>query len=187
MSDEAELQQIRAAARVIRNGGVVAYPTESCFGLGCDPGDSAAVQRILTMKNRPASMGLILIAGEYDHLSPWLAELPEVVVERMQASWPGPVSWLCPKSDQASQLISGDHPTLAVRVTGHLSAAQLCCEAGMAIVSTSANKTGSPALRTAEEVVSVFGDELDAVVSLPVGVDSNPSRIIDALSGERLR
>ena len=148
---------VEVAARVLRNGGVVAYPTESCFGLGCDPQDIAAIARILEMKGRSRDKGLILISDCLDKLLPFLAPLERKTLDRLQATWPGPFTWLCPASAQATDWLTGRFDSLAVRVTAHPTAARLCRECGMPLVSTSANHAGEPALRSAAEVERSFG------------------------------
>jgi L-threonylcarbamoyladenylate synthase len=175
------------AAGVLRQGGVVAYPTESCFGLGCDPRNNAAIRRILKMKRRSRDKGLILISDRIERLLPYLATLAPPVLDRLRESWPGPVTWLCPASALATQWLRGVHPTLAVRVTAHPPAARLCREAGMPLVSTSANLAGRQALRTVSSVSRTFGDAVDAIVDEPIGRRTQPSRIVDALSGRTLR
>ncbi|MEJ2059871.1 MAG: L-threonylcarbamoyladenylate synthase [Gammaproteobacteria bacterium] len=173
-------ERIESAAAAIRAGGVVAYPTEAVFGLGCDPRNEHAVRRVLALKGRPPGKGLILIAADLHQLIPYLAPLPHDLLERVRASWPGPVTWLLPARPHTPSWLTGRHHTLAVRVTAHPLAAALCCAARTALVSTSANRAGRPPVRHAAEVRALFGAQLDAVIDAPVGGLKRPSEIRDA-------
>lgn len=169
--------RLRNTARLLRAGGVIAYPTEAVFGLGCDPRNKLAVQRILALKQRPVSKGLILIAADFDQLQPWLLPLPPEHLATINRTWPGPVSWLLPARPETPVWLRGQHTTLAVRITAHPVAAALCRAAGSALVSTSANRSGRPPLRTALTVRLQLGREIDAIVSQPVGPARRPSTI----------
>jgi L-threonylcarbamoyladenylate synthase len=175
------------AARVIGAGGVVAYPTESCYGLGCDPRRHAAVARILRLKRRTWQQGLILIADHPDRLRPWLAPVPVAVWDKVTAVWPGPVSWLLPARAGVSPWLRGVHDTLAVRVTAHAGAAALARHAARAIVSTSANRHGQRPARSAQEVRRVFGAAVDYVLEGPLGAAERPSEIRDARTDAVIR
>ncbi|MGM0564718.1 MAG: Sua5/YciO/YrdC/YwlC family protein [Pseudomonadota bacterium] len=175
-----------AALAALREGAVVAYPTEAVFGLGCDPARPEAVAQLLAIKDRPQSKGLILIAAEVEQFSPWvdvesLARDYAHVLER----WPGPVTWLVPCRLETPRYLRGDFDTLAVRVTAHPGAAALCRQFGGALVSTSANPAGQPPARSVEAVADYFPE----MVTVPGSVDAgaNPSTIIDAQSQQVLR
>lgn len=178
--------RLRKLARSLRAGEVVAYPTEAVFGLGCDPSNEIAVRRILTIKRRPSSKGLILIAADFEQLRPWLLPLKSAHWAKIQQSWPGPVSWLLPAKPDTPHWLRGKHTTLAVRITAHPIAAALCRAAGFALVSTSANRSGQPALKTALATRRQLGSEVDAVVTESVGQAHNPSTI-RALDGTIIR
>ena len=175
------------AAELMAQGGVVAYPTESCFGLGCDPADEAAVDRVLAIKGRARAKGLILIGGAWTHLAPFMGELEPTVCQRLRDQWPGPVTFLVPPAPSVPPWIRGQHPRVALRWTAHPGAAALCRAFGGAVVSTSANREGHPALRSAESVATELGRAIDGIVEGPLGERAEPSAIIDALTGERLR
>lgn len=175
-----ELQQ---AARILRAGGLVAYPTEHCFGLGCDPLNRAAVLRLLRLKRRPVEKGLILIAADVSQLVRYVEHIPDKVL----ATWPGPHTWLLTPRESAPGWITGRHPRIAVRVTAHPVAAALCRAAGMAIVSTSANRGGGRPLRSDREVRRAFGKGLDRVLPGKVGGAPAPTPIRDAVTGELVR
>ncbi len=177
---------LRYAARVIRAGGVVAYPTESVFGLGCDPLELPAVERILTGKGRPADAGLILLADDYRRLEPFVAPSP-TERRRMLETWPGPVTWVCTASEAAPPWVTGGRGTIAVRVTAHETATELCRASGMAIVSTSANRSGRPPCRSALQVRMRMFAEVDYVLPGQTGGRARPSEIRDARTGTILR
>jgi L-threonylcarbamoyladenylate synthase len=166
---------------------VVAYPTEAVFGLGCDPLNRVAVERLLALKGRPAAKGLILIAAGLDQLEPFLDQVPAAAMARVLATWPGPRTWLLPGRADVPAWVRGEHRSVAVRVTAHPLAAALCRAAGMALVSTSANRAGRRPCRTALAVRRAFGGELDYLLPGAVGGQARPTAIRDALSGAVLR
>lgn len=176
-----------AALDALRRGGLVAYPTEGVFGLGCDPRDAEALARLVALKGRPAAAGLILIAAEFSQLAPWLAPLDPALEARAAATWPGPVTWIWPATKAIDPQLSGGRATLAVRVTAHPTANALCHAFGGALVSTSANRHGEPPARSAAEVQRGFGAALDAIIDAPCGGLPGPTEIRDALTGAVLR
>lgn len=180
-------EMIRRAVEVLRAGGIIAYPTEAVYGLGCDPRNEAALQRLLAIKQRDPAKGLILIAAGFHQLAPWLAEIDPALKERALASWPGPVTWVWPAGNDVPALLRGRHASLAVRVTAHPLAAELCREFGGALVSTSANRSGQPPARTADDVRRMLGDAIDFVVEGQTGGQEAPSEIRDVITGATLR
>ncbi len=180
-------QVIKEAVETLRRGGVIAYPTEAVYGLGCDPTDTEAVERLLSIKRRSWEKGLILIAADFKHLQPYLAEIDKKLQENILASWPGPVTWLWPAKATVSRSLRGKHDTIAVRVTAHPLAAALCRAFGAPLVSTSANISGKPPAHNAEEVRLQLGDEVDYVLEGEVGGLGKPSEIREALTGKIVR
>ena len=178
---------LRRAVETVSNGGVIAYPTEAVFGLGCDPLEAEAVERILAIKRRDAAKGLILIASRIEQLLPFMAELPAELMGKLKGSWPGPVTWVVPAASHVPAWLTGGRSTLAVRVTAHPVAAMLCEACDMALVSTSANKSGQAPARTPIMVRSQLGDAVDCIVPGVVGSLSKPTEIRDALTGKVLR
>ena len=176
------LPNIAALRAHLARGGVIAYPTESCYGLGCDPKNARAVARILRLKGRPKSKGLILIGSAPAQFAPYLAEPPA----DWPQYWPGPTTLLLPAARHCPRWLTGHHKKLAVRVTAHPEAARLCHALGMALVSTSANRAGQVALRTAAACRKAFGTRVRALPGR-VGKRRRPSTIIDPTSGGVLR
>lgn len=179
--------QLRTAVRLLRAGGVIAYPTEAVFGLGCDPLNEAAVSRVLAIKGRPVTKGLILIAADFADLEPFLEPLNADQQARLNATWPGPVTWLLPARPTTPRWLRGRHDTLAVRVTAHPLAAALCAAWGGALVSTSANLSGRPPARSALAARLRLGRLVDRVVPGAVGGAARPSEIRDLHSGRVVR
>lgn len=178
---------VAQAARVLAAGGLVAYPTEGVWGLGCDPLDTDAVYRLLQLKRRSPTQGLILIAHALSVLEPWFESPSTKAWERITASWPGPVTWLLPACPNAPEWITGGRDTVALRVTAHPPAAALCKRYGSPIVSTSANLSGQRPARSAAEVRRRFGDGIDFVLNGKTGSLAGPTPVKDADSGGVIR
>lgn len=176
-----------AVARTVQAGGIVAYPTEAVYGLGCDPQNEPAVRRLLALKRRPAGKGLILIAADFAQLAPFLQPLVPADQARLAATWPGPYTWLIPACADTPYWLRGRHDTLAVRVTAHPLAAALCRICGHALVSTSANFSGRPPARTALAVRRQLGRTIDALLPGPTGGAAKPTEIRDLRSGQQVR
>lgn len=175
--------ELQHAARILKQGGIVAYATEYCFGLGSDPFDRDAVLRLLRLKRRTVKKGLIVLAADTGQLVPYLSEIPPHVA----ASWPGPHTWLLVPRPGVPGWITGRHPKIAVRVTAHAQAAALCRAASMAIVSTSANRSSEIPARTDREVMRRFGKMVDFILPGRVGTASAPTPIRDAVTGNLIR
>jgi len=178
---------IAQAAACIRRGGIVGYPTEGVFGLGCDPQNTRALKRLIELKRRDDRKGLIIIAANRGQLDPFIAAVTESLAEKLEASWPGPVTWILESSASASALLTGNRDTVATRITSHASAASLCETCGHAIVSTSANLSGQPSCKDTQSVASCFGDKIDYLLDLPVGGLDGPTPIFDGATGKQLR
>lgn len=174
------------AARAVKQGGVIAYPTEGVYGLGCDPLNEATVIRLLAIKDRDPAAGLILLGANTEQLRPFMA-VSDAELARMRRSWPGPVTWLVPASDRVPAIVRGRHSTVAVRVSGHPLARELASLAGTALVSTSANRSGRPAAVNVYQVQRHLGGELDFVVTGRCQQPGRPSTIIDLASGKTVR
>jgi len=181
-----QLPDIRHLRAYLKRGGVIAYPTESCFGLGCDPSNRRAVQRILKLKGRPHRKGLILVGSNFQQFKPYLTNLPDALVHRLNEWWPGPNTLLLPTSTRCPPWLKGRHTRLAVRVSAHPETARLCHALNMALVSTSANAAGKRSIKDAQTCARMFGQN---VLLLPgrIGQRKRPSRIFDPISGWILR
>lgn len=177
---------LRVAARLLQGGGVVAYPTEGVWGLGCDPMNEAAVRRLLDLKQRPEAKGLIIIAASLAQVGQWLQGLDAAQHAACAATWPGPYTWVVPAA-AAPAWLRGRHDSVAVRVTAHPGVQALCNAFGGALVSTSANISGKPPARDALQLRQQFGRALDYILPGRLGGDGKPSEIRDARTGIVLR
>ena len=175
------------AADCLRAGQLIAYPTEAVYGLGCDPRNEIAVDKLLALKSRPANSGLILIGSSFSQFDGWIARVPDHLREKAERRWPGPVTWLFPKGEDVPDYISGKHETLAIRVTAHVPCVQLCDVFGGPVVSTSANPHAAQAARSAGEVEDFFGPFLGGILAGPLGGRRQTSEIIDLETGKAIR
>ena len=179
--------KLREAARCFHQGGILAYPTEAIYGLGCDPLNWHAVQRLLLLKQRPVEKGLILIAANYEQLRPFIKPLSESEMQPVLTSWPGPNTWLLPAADNLPYWLRGRHKTLAVRVTDHPIASALSLACDSPLVSTSANiSTRAPAVNSTQ-VRDRLKQMADCVIHGPTGGRNSPSTIRDAATGSVIR
>jgi len=176
---------IERAVTLLREAGVLAYPTESVFGIGCDPRQLDAIRRILTLKGRPQQKGLILIASCEQQVLPWIQHDNEL--EMARSSWPGPVTWVFSANAHTPQLLCQSDHSIAIRITDHPVAKALCDAFGSALVSTSANPAGLPPARDTATLDSYFDRKLDALLSGSLGQRQQPSEIRDARTGNILR
>ncbi|MBC7989215.1 MAG: Sua5/YciO/YrdC/YwlC family protein [Luteimonas sp.] len=184
------LLSVVEAAALLRRGGVVAYPTEAVWGLGCDPSDEAAVSRLLALKQRAVDKGLILVAAsmpQLDGLVDWRV-LPEVRREAVFATWPGPHTWIVPATVRVPRWITGVHDrNVAVRISAHAVVAALCEAFGAPLVSTSANRAGMPPPYDVSAIDATLRAGLDGLVEGDTGHLLQPTPIRDARSGDVLR
>lgn len=173
-----------AARDALLEHGVIAYPTEGVFGLGCAPYDEVAVRKVLALKQREVDKGLILIAADYSQLLDYVDDKKIGQDRRFEvfSHWPGHTTLVLPARADVPRFLRGAHDTIAVRVTAFEPARQLCRALGTALVSTSANRAGEPALTTAAQVRETFGANVDWIMEEPVGQARGPSRILNPLS-----
>ncbi|MDX5328258.1 MAG: L-threonylcarbamoyladenylate synthase [Marinobacter sp.] len=180
--------QLHCARRTVLGGGVIAYPTEAVWGLGCDPWNREAVERILELKQRPMHKGMILVAASIDQVRFLLDPLPRVLQWEAEQHWPGPITCLVPDVlEQVPDWVRGRHSSIAVRVSDHPVVQALCNATGMPLVSTSCNPAGRAPARSVWQVRRYFGDELDRIVPGTLGGNRKPSRIIDIVTGKQFR
>ncbi|MGB4812387.1 MAG: L-threonylcarbamoyladenylate synthase [Methylophilaceae bacterium] len=170
----------------LKRGGLIAYATESCFGLGCDPRNEKAIQKLLKLKQRDATKGLILIGKNARQLAPFVASLSPQLKHKMQRAWPGAHTWLVPASQRCPPVLTGGRDTIAVRVPGLKLSRDLCQVAGMALVSTSANMSGQHAIKTYAACLRKFAGRV-LVIHGKIGVRRKPSRIQDLITDQIIR
>lgn len=177
---------IREAVRRIAAGGIIAYPTETVYGLGCDPFNGAAVLRLLDLKHRNIDHGVILIACNLAQLEPLLLPLAPAIRKRISARQGVPVTWTLPCAAEVPVWLRGRHTTLAVRITGHPVASALCERWNGPLVSTSANIHGHLPATNALGIYNIFNGALDYVLHGECG-SGHASTIRDGITGKVLR
>ena len=177
--------EIKKIHQILVNGGVIAYPTESVFGLGCDPSNEQAIKKILEIKKRPLEMGLVLLAPNIEIVSGWV-NMNNKQLKLFSTPTPRPTTYIVPASDSAPQWLAVKN-TLAIRLSNDPFITNICGMMGFPIVSTSANLHGEKPCRSADEVEKIMGSQLDYIVFKPTGPFNNPSTIIDLSSGKTIR
>jgi len=179
------ISQFDKARELLKEGKILAYPTEAVYGLGCDPFNQQAVEKLLALKQRNVAKGLIILIADWSQLESLVKPIPDELLERVRPTWPGPVTWVFPKADTIPEWLSGNHSTIAIRMTSHPIARELCVDGPL--ISTSANLSdGDPAVDIAG-LSAQFPFGVDALFSGSLGGLSKPSAIYDVLSGNRLR
>ncbi len=180
---------IEAAVKVFTQGGLIAYPTEAVFGLGCDPDNTSAIERLLALKRRSVDKGLILLAGEYSQLIPYINEkaINSEQKDEILARWPGAITQVLPANRGISPLLSGVFTSIAVRVTQHPDVIALCKLTGKPIISTSANLSGQAPACSWQQVLQQFPSQIDLILKANTLGFSSPSKIIDGLTSQVLR
>ncbi len=174
------------AAEVVRHGGVIAYPTESSFGIGCDPANIKALKRILAIKQRDPDKGLILLVSDITQAADYLQPLSQAALAKIQQPRDRATTWLIPRKPEVARELCGAHSKLAVRVTNHPVARALCQALDFPLVSTSCNLAGQPALYDDCAVKVQMGEQFDLILPGECGGQS-ASQIIDLETGLVLR
>lgn len=174
------------AVRQLKAGKVIVYPTEAVYGLGCDPLNANAVLTLLHLKKRPVHKGLILIGASLAQLQPYL-QLNETVLARITQPSQDAITWVVPAQTWVPNWLTGDHDTLAVRVTQHPIANALCAAYGGALVSTSANINTQPAIKQARKLIKPFANKGIFILHGSLGTLQRETAIYDALTHQRLR
>ncbi len=175
--------QVLQASVIVKNGGVIAYSTETVLGLGCDPNNQAAVNRILWLKNRTVEAGLIVLVDSIESLQQHTKSLSADQIASISSA--ENTTWLIPANDHVPGWVLGKHEKLAVRITQHATARPLST-ATHGIVSTSANISSYKILANQNEIRDWFGPHVDYIVVGETG-STMPSEIRDLITGEKLR
>jgi L-threonylcarbamoyladenylate synthase len=181
-------KNITDAVEILQAGGVIAYPTEAVYGLGCDPFNLQAVEKLFHVKQRPVQKGLILIAASVEQISSYVELKGRSWEVEVLASWPGPMTWVLPVKATANlpDWITGGRKTVAIRVSAHPTVQALCNAFGQPIVSTSANLSKQEPARSCAEIKQLFQESVWCLEG-ELGELSQPTQIRDALSGQVLR
>lgn len=185
--DKKVLDSLHNTVEKLQAGGVVAYPTEAVYGLGCDPFSIDAVSRLLELKNREMKQGFILIAASWQQVQTLVEPISPQALSHVFETWPGPTTWTFPATKEVPTWIRGTHNSVAIRVTNHPAARLLCEHYGGPLISTSANVHGFPPARDARTLKMIFPNKLDAILTGEVGGRQRPTEIRNAVTGEVLR
>ena len=182
-------QQLPSILEALNSHGVIFYPTEAIYGLGCDPDSEQAVMALLEIKQRPVEKGLILIADNYAQVMKYIDDSRIPLDKRAEifSSWPGATTWLLPANSSAPKWITGQHTSIAVRITDHPIVKQLCCAFNKPLVSTSANISGQTPISDISHARSIFAEQIAVYVEGALGGNRQASQIKDALSGKVIR
>lgn len=176
---------IAEALSVLQNCGIVIMPTDTVYGLHCNPHCLATIEKVLALKQREASKGLILIADSFDRFAEYIATLPENIRGKIIAH-PG-ITWIVPAKKNISKLITGDFPTVAIRICQQPFIAELSKLLNSPLISTSANISHLPVAINKQEILDMFPDGIDLIIEGELPRDAKSSEIWDAFSDERLR
>ena len=179
------ISQPDEAQRLLAQGKVIAYPTESVYGLGCDPFNQQAVEKIVALKRRPSSKGFIILIADWSQLTPLINAVPEHRLDAVRATWPGPVTWIFPRAAIIPDWLSGHYNSIAIRMSAHPIARQLC--AAGPVISTSANISGHEPAVDVAGVCAQFPHGIDALLAGDLGGAGQLSAIYDVLDGTCLR
>lgn len=171
--------------KILADGGIIAYPTEAVYGLGCDPFNETAVNKLLAIKQRSVTKGLILIAADFSQIENLIMPVPNL--DEIKKTWPGPNTWVFPATKLVPKWITGDFDTVAVRITSHPIAKKLCLEFEKPLVSTSANLAGEEPVKHWQDLNPLLLEKIDYLLKGEVGGAAKPSTIRDAISGKILR
>ena len=172
-----------------QQGGILAYPTEAVFGLGCDPDNQAAVEKLLVIKQRPVEKGLILLAANYSQLLPYVDDEKLSAQQRalILSRWPDGITQVLPAKATLGKYLTGQFDTIAVRVTSQPDVVALCNATNKPIVSSSCNTTGKTPARSYQEIEPVICQQIDFIIKGQTLGFTQPSTIIDGLTGETFR
>ena len=176
-------KKVSQAKVILKNGGVVAYSTETVLGLGCDPHNQQAVHRILWLKNRAVENGLITLVDSLTSLQQYSTLLSANQIDSIASA--KNTTWLVPANEQVPTWVRGKHEKLAVRITQHPIAKPLSA-ATQGIISTSANISSYKILADQNEIRNWFGPHVDYIIVGETG-SNTPSEIKDLITGEQLR
>lgn len=177
-------QDVEAAARLLRRGGVVAVPTETVYGLGADALNVEAVRRVFAIKRRPADHPLIVHLSDATQLNAWAREVPEAARRLAARFWPGPLTLILPRQPQVPDAVTGGQDSVGLRVPSHPVARALLAAFGGGIAAPSANRYGRVSATTAAHVLEEFGEEVDLILdggACPLGIESTIVSLLDGV------
>ena len=185
-ADKALQDQVDAAVRILKSGGVVAIPTDTLYGLAANALNEKAVERVFNIKGRSKGMALPLLLTDANDIVKWADDVPDIAWPLVRRFWPGALTLVLKKASIISDVVSGGMDTIALRVPAHHVPRAIARGLGAPITGTSANRSGSPGLTTAEAVRREFGSEVDLIIDAGDASKGLASTVLD-LSGKQPR
>jgi L-threonylcarbamoyladenylate synthase len=182
--DHPDPEVVAAAAEEILRGGVVSLPTDTLYGLSCSLFDPVAVQFVHRMKGRPPGLSVIALVAEPGDAEALVLEVPEIGERLVREFWPGPLTIVFRASPVVPAASRGGRDTIALRCPAHALSQALVQAVGGPIVSTSANRSGDPPARSAQEVERIFGNQVALVLDGGAARSTTPSTIVDVTGRE---
>jgi L-threonylcarbamoyladenylate synthase len=182
--EKPEPERIARAAAAITSGGVISYPTETVYGIGCSIHHQAAIQRIYELKKRETNKPLSLIVADREQLQDIVLEISPIAEQLIQAFWPGPLTIIFQAAPTLNPILLGQGKSVGIRIPDNRICLDLLRQSATAIVSTSANLSGSPAPTTVKEVIASVGAVLDLIIDGGPTLGSVPSTVVDTTGPE---
>jgi L-threonylcarbamoyladenylate synthase len=173
---EAVLSQCKT---VIEAGGVIAYPTDTFYGLGVDPRNPRAVKKVFAIKGRRSDQPILLLLHDRIDVSAWVSEVTPSAVRLMTRFWPGPLTLVFRAAPHVLRELTAGTGTIGLRVPGNDVTRTLLGSVGHSLTGTSANRSGRPSPRTAEEVLQELGDRIDLILDGGPAAEGRPSTVVD--------
>jgi L-threonylcarbamoyladenylate synthase len=178
-ADNSEEIILTRAAEIIAGGGIIAYPTETFYGLGADATNEKAIKKIFAVKGRDFKNPISLIIAQAEDIYPLVQEVPETARKLMTVFWPGALTIIFSAADKVSPLLTAGSGKIGLRVSSHPLAGKIVQKIKRPFTATSANLTGSPECSLASEVIKQIGDKVDAIIDCGQTKGSKASTIID--------
>lgn len=175
---------IRRAAEAIRQGGVVAIPTETYYGLAVDPENDQAVQRLFLLKNRPANKPILLLISDLHQVARYAQTIPEQYESLIDSYWPGPLTLVFSAKPEVSPLLTGGTGTIGIRLTPNRTVCRIINQLAAPVTATSANISRHEPARSAQQVVEAFGDKLTYVVDGGSADEGPGSTVVNVIDGK---
>ncbi len=183
MPVEVSQRELERGVQVLRDGGVVAFPTDTLYGLGADVFNLDALQKVFDIKERPAGLALPVLIDSWKQFETVAADVTQVARTLAEKYWPGPLTLIVSKADAVPDLLTAGAPTVAVRVPDHPVPRSLARMFGGPITGTSANRSGEPDLKSLEELTAQLGSRVDYVVTAGPAPMGTASTVIDISAG----
>ncbi|MEE9911689.1 MAG: threonylcarbamoyl-AMP synthase [Deltaproteobacteria bacterium] len=182
-TDHSEEHVITCAAAIVSRGGVIAYPTETIYGLGVDATHEQAIRRIFDIKGRNFANPISVIIGDRQDVYLLVRTIPCAAEKLMDAFWPGPLTIVFQAAPGVSPLLTAGTGRIGIRLSGHDGARKIAQKVGKPLTATSANLSGAPECLNADQVIRQIGGKIDAVVDLGKTTPQIASTVIDLSSG----